>query len=125
MNKDLPSVSEVYRMLLQEESHKEVSKSIVTLETMAFNVDRRKSYDRLSHKNQIKKPNFYCQHFKMVGHTIERCFKIHGYPNNNKGPTTKKYAAMAHNEDNLNGKDFGLSSDQFTKLLSFLGKQDS
>ena len=55
---------------------------------------------------------------------MERCFKLHGYPNKNKGTYPKKFAAATtHTDDNINGKDFGLSSEQFTNLLSYIGKQ--
>ena len=65
MTKELQRVSKVYKMLLQEESHKDLRKSIVPLDTMAFNVDRRRSYGINSHKNQAsggnKKSNYHCE----------------------------------------------------------------
>lgn len=36
MNKDLPDVTEVYRMLLQEQIHKSIPKSSTVVEFIAF-----------------------------------------------------------------------------------------
>lgn len=123
MTKELPDVTEVYRMLLQEESHKELSKVPILSEPMAFSTDKRK------YNEKGKKPSYFCDNCKISGHSIERCFKIHGYPNKNKPNTNKKYVAAAKNgedsELSVEGNPFGLSSEQFSNLLSFLEKRDN
>ncbi|VFQ95002.1 unnamed protein product [Cuscuta campestris] len=50
-----------------------------------------------------KKSKFFCQHCKIYGHTIDRCFKIHGYPKNSKGNNSfnqsKRVAGNAFSEE--------------------------
>lgn len=133
---DLPSIQDVYRMLLQEECHRELSTDHQTTKPMAFGVDRRKlpsNATHFKHQHQDKhhtntpsrKPSCFYDHCKIVGHSIDRCFKIHGYLNKSKNSSSKKYAAVAHADDSNspspNGNSFGLSQEQFTNLLSYLG----
>ena len=30
--------------------------------------------------NQDRRQNFFCDHGKIAGHTVQRCYKLHGYP---------------------------------------------
>ena len=86
-----------------------------------------------SHNNKTitngKKPTYFCEHCKVAGHNINRCFKIHGYPSRNKNTTNKKYAAVIHHEDHAehtpNGNPLGLTNDQYTNLLSLLDRNDN
>lgn len=79
-----------------------------------------------NNNNTGKKPTYFCDHFKIVGHNISRCFKLHGYPNLNKYPPNEKYAASIHHEDHSDrapdGTPLGLTPDQYTYLLSLLNK---
>uniref|UniRef100_A0A803LD36 Uncharacterized protein n=1 Tax=Chenopodium quinoa TaxID=63459 RepID=A0A803LD36_CHEQI len=38
---------------------------------------------------------FYCTHCEIPGHSVDRCFKLHGYPPNFKGFKDKRVAAMS------------------------------
>lgn len=84
MNKELPDITEAYRMLLQEEYHKGIHKTITAIEPMAFDSDRWNSSQARRNSNNGKKPSYFCDHCKIAGHSINRCFKIRGYPNQNK-----------------------------------------
>ena len=121
MSKKIPKITEVYRMLLQEESHKDLSKSNNIVEPMTFAI--KKKYNK-----KRKKPNYLCEHCKIEGHSSECCFKIHGYSNKNK-PNSKKYAVVITEnidipKDNFEVNQFGSSSKQFANLLSFLKRDD-
>ena len=81
------------------------------------------------HKNNTfgKKPTYFCDHCKILGHSISRCFKLHGYPNRNKHPSNKKYAAAIQHDAYIDrtpnyaavdGTPFGLTPDQYTNFLS-------
>ncbi|XP_056692183.1 uncharacterized protein [Spinacia oleracea] len=94
----LPKVSEVYRLFAEEERHQEVSKSIHPPESMAFVAEKRRlggdHWNNRTYKTQVtgsQQTGFqnnrgktgsshFCTHCKIPGHSIERCFKIHGYP---------------------------------------------
>lgn len=38
----------------------------------------------------VKRPNYYCSHCKMSGHSLERCWKGHGYPPRYKQNTWRR-----------------------------------
>jgi len=84
---------------------------------------------------------YFCEHCKILGHTIQRCCKIHGYPPGYRLYKGRKMAATIHN----NSADFnsaaegastelhrhttsaipGLSLEQYSQLLQLLNKHSS
>lgn len=96
MLQELPNIQDVYRMLLQEECHREISTENIPSEPMAFGADRRKLYNHgvLPKPHDKHKSNFntrrpyFDDHCKISGHSIDICFKLHEYHNKlmqNKG----------------------------------------
>ena len=69
---------------------------------MAFGAKRKKPHEKGNGKNQNnmggKRPTYYYEHCKITGHSIERCFKIHGYPNKTRSNNNKRYAIVAQDE---------------------------
>lgn len=75
---------------------------------------------------------FFCEHCKMTGHTMDRCFKLKGYPPDFKTNNQKKFAnlvqgdgSFATDQGDNNKNDDDLVSATFTrgqynKLLDFL-----
>uniref|UniRef100_A0A803N802 Retrovirus-related Pol polyprotein from transposon TNT 1-94-like beta-barrel domain-containing protein n=1 Tax=Chenopodium quinoa TaxID=63459 RepID=A0A803N802_CHEQI len=67
------------------------------------------------------------QEERFPGHTIDRCYKLHGYPPNfakNKG---KKVAVVVHMDDDANEQEehvTHISSDQFNNILKALQSQE-
>ena len=121
MHKDLPDVAEVYRMLSQEESHKDLSKP------MAFASDKWKSSLNNKNTNNGKKLSYFCDHCKVSGHSFYRCFKIHSYPPNSRRQLTKKIATNMHTDPpptSSDVKETSLTQAQFNHLLTLLGKKD-
>ncbi|XP_074373832.1 uncharacterized protein LOC141714199 [Apium graveolens] len=85
MMKPLPSLSQSYAMLLQEESQRTSNCSLMNTENVAMAV--KSSFQ--GNKNQIK--NNYgrrssdiaavvCDYCHMTGHLKDKCYCIHGYP---------------------------------------------
>ncbi|KAI9160054.1 hypothetical protein LWI28_004620 [Acer negundo] len=73
--------------------------------TMAFaakvNVPDRRSNDGPGYRGQ-RKDRPYCTHCKIHGHTIDRCFKIHGYPPGYKPkPRDNSFSNMSSNSVNV------------------------
>ena len=69
-----PSMSKVYSLILQEESHKSVghgNSGSSQADTMAMYAN---------FKGNGKKERPFCTHCNMSGHTVEKCYKLHGYP---------------------------------------------
>jgi len=50
------------------------------------------------HKTTTSRRQFFCDHCKMTGHTVQRCYKIHGYPPGHKLHKGKRLAASVSQE---------------------------
>ncbi|KAL8133051.1 hypothetical protein AgCh_008493 [Apium graveolens] len=98
MQQPLPTLSNAFRVFSQEERHQEFSQSTSQNETLAFMVDGRKGFHKQG--NFQKQPGFkgnsnskggsyFCTNCKMSGHTVDRYFKLHGYPPNFKNSKDK------------------------------------
>ncbi|XP_048502864.1 uncharacterized protein LOC125498655 [Beta vulgaris subsp. vulgaris] len=77
-----------------------------------------------------KRPSlFYCDYCKMGGHSMDRCWKIHGYPPNHKYAKGKKVAAVAHGEttDDENSEmiQASFTKDQYVKLMDALNQHNT
>lgn len=129
-----PTISQAYRLLLQEQWHKELTTlNTPSPDSLAFVSDRKTSFNRSS--NSAAKPSvsghkrpsrYFCEYCKISGHSVDRCFKIHGYPNAPK--PGKKIAAIVHNSPDSDLpplENTGLTPTQFNTLLSLLTKHAS
>ena len=75
-----------------------------------------------------KRPYYYCDHCKIPGHSIQRCFKVHGYPpghklyNKNKRMVAAVQAdhTSSHIESALTALVPGLTAEQYTQLMALL-----
>uniref|UniRef100_A0A803M4B8 Uncharacterized protein n=1 Tax=Chenopodium quinoa TaxID=63459 RepID=A0A803M4B8_CHEQI len=163
MMPSLPTLAQAYRMVLQEKRHKALSVVPEKVsEPIAFAADRRKFDDRSSQnfrnsgygrgfvQNNFNKfsrgrrtINYYCDHCKMPGHSMERCFKLKGYPpgynmnqniSKNMGHTAPK--RFANCADGSSGPDdsgpdqtsatnlaASFSLDELSQLRSFFDRQ--
>lgn len=129
---ELPNVSTAYRMLQQEQKHKELSK-------LNASTNKRSFYDKPQHQNKHYKHNssgsytksssgfdskrnsmYFCEHCKIAGHSIEKCFKVHGYPPGFKHK--KFYACVQDDEPKMDKEDLGLTTAQLHNLLNYLNK---
>nr|XP_033507979.1 uncharacterized protein LOC104118433 [Nicotiana tomentosiformis] len=96
MIKPFPSVSTIYSILLSDEKQRQVSTSSQFLPTSAsFNAGVSKQGFPSRVNFDAQRP-LICKYCKKLGHTIEKCYKLHGYPSNfkfTKGPGSRKTAA--------------------------------
>lgn len=133
MMTELPTSAQAYRILLQEETHLDLS-TTETSEPIACRVEKRKFQERGPNKNSTefnknKRQHLYCDHCKITGHSKDRCWKIIGYPPNFKGNTWKrgndKFSAnLAQEASTKDGMVTAkLTSTQYQHLLEFLNKQ--
>ncbi|XP_056688045.1 uncharacterized protein [Spinacia oleracea] len=125
MMNPVPTISKAYGLLLQEEQQKElhVVKNQTQLDSAAFNARRfdnknyRPQYNygsgpynsgsgqyssssgfQTKNANQFRsstRNNLFCDHCKMRNHTIDKCWKLHGYPKDFKAKG-KRVAAAPH-----------------------------
>ncbi|XP_017229026.1 uncharacterized protein LOC108204208 [Daucus carota subsp. sativus] len=107
MQQPLPPIANAFKLFSQEERHQEIAQLSSNTESLAFLADNKKTLDHSQQSansaysgtkpNSVAKRNskYYCTHCKIAGHSIERCFKINGYPPGFKGFKDKKMAAMS------------------------------
>ena len=81
----LPPIAKVFNLLVQEERQRIISSSSLpqSMESMAFNISSSPSQPLTAvsyyrPKQQRDRP--ICSHCGISGHTMDRCFKLHGFP---------------------------------------------
>lgn len=161
MMPELPNISQAYRLLVQEQRHQELN--LLSNEEnggVAFVVDKRSHSDKTGkfgpkpwHPGGSSAPgnkgvigvkriaSYFCTHCKVHGHSIERCWKVHGYPPGFKPNTWRRnsggpggHANLAQDgkleqnsfkttlEDKLNNTS--LTTSQYQKLLQIMEQDD-
>lgn len=147
MTEPLPKVAHAYRIFAQEERHQEVAQLSSHNESLAFVADKKPykpyqnnptynkpAYNKSQNLTGNKRPgaHYYCTHCKVPGHSMERCFRIHGFPPGFKGFKDKRVAALTHSNDVHDSdnntsevKHDSISIDQFNQLMSLLQQQPS
>ncbi|KAL4288167.1 hypothetical protein AHAS_Ahas19G0259100 [Arachis hypogaea] len=83
----LPPINRVLSLILQEEKQKELSVKPLASDPLAFAA--KVEFKPKSTKKDRDRP--LCSHCEVLGHTVDRCFRIHGFPPGygklkNKGP---------------------------------------
>ena len=81
----LPSLSQCYALLLQEETQRSISHSpSFNSESMAMAVKNNNfkpaGFKGVKKLNQDSKDNLHCDFCHLTGHTRHKCFCVHGYP---------------------------------------------
>lgn len=125
LREPLPSVKISFSICSREESHKLSSSSTSPSEKHApigFFANTSDSGKKKNNKNTL-----VCKNCGIKGHTIERCYKLIGYPKDNKGKndfqsSNKQFSSNMTQADLKESCDlFHFSSDQISKLLSLIG----
>ncbi|XP_065634489.1 uncharacterized protein LOC136069658 [Quercus suber] len=83
MLEPFPSMSRVYSLVLQEESHKHIGHGVAASsqsDTMTMYTNSKGNCNSNWNKGNGKKKRPFCTHCNMQGHTIDKCYKLHGYP---------------------------------------------
>ena len=93
-----PTLSQVYSLLVQEERQRQVRNNGLSQgEGASFNASAT-GFTQFGgqRKPEGRRSQLFCNHCKRNGHTVERCYKIHGYPNANKPGGKPKPHRGAH-----------------------------
>lgn len=125
LREPLPSVKMAFSICSREESQK-ISSSTGSSSDKSTPIGFfAKTSDAGKKKNN--KNTFVCKNCGIKGHTIERCYKLIGYPKDIKGKgefqsTNKSFSSNMTQADLKESSDFfPFSSDQVSKLLSLIG----
>ncbi|KAJ0920051.1 putative RNA-directed DNA polymerase [Helianthus annuus] len=131
----LPSVKVAFSVVSREESHRMSSTGSKT-QNVAFVSRTNQSFDQKKRFNKGSNSNLKCTHCNMLGHTVDRCFEIIGYPygfkkrSNNNNQSGKSNVASGNKSNAVNNvsssvgsSGFPFTSEQIVKLLSLVGEK--
>ena len=124
MMKPLPSVTQAYALLIQDEKQREVqSASTFINESASMNVKSGNNYQ--NKPNYDNKKNIVCNHCKRTGHTASKCYRLVGFPKDFKFTKGKSIASnvtgQQSNEDTSAKHSFPeLTSDQYQQFISMI-----
>ncbi|KAJ0834657.1 putative RNA-directed DNA polymerase [Helianthus annuus] len=123
-----PSVKAAYALISREESHR-LSSSGSKGQSVSFIAKSNQANQNFdSRRRNFRGPNsnLKCTNCNMLGHTIDRCFEIIGYP-----PGMKKRTSGSFGRNNSNNNKSGTASsaastlpftpEQISKLISLVG----
>ena len=139
MNEPLPSVKSAFAICSREESYKSASSGVSPnrIPNSAF-LGKVNDKKRFPNSNNNNRTNLVCKNCGIKGHTIERCYKLIGFPKDFKTKTdsqprnfsnnsvfSESKSESADNEKpdcfpNANNNPFCFSIDQVSKLLSLI-----
>ncbi|KAL8155815.1 hypothetical protein AgCh_001015 [Apium graveolens] len=126
----LPTISHAYRMLVQEENHKKAYQYVSVVDGgIACIANRRQfserfksqGYDKRNFTQNDNRSRFFCENCKIPGNTIQRCYKIHGYPQNFKHDKEKK-AAVVQSGENKGKDNVVFTANQYQQLMKLISK---
>ncbi|XP_074341726.1 uncharacterized protein LOC141679134 [Apium graveolens] len=151
----LPSIAQTYRLFAQEERHKEISAASTASDSMAFYADRKKfnpsyqinrnvasntgsnaNWKKNGDQGFTRKPAYFCNHCKIPGHSMERCFKLNGYPPGFQDRQNRKFAAMTlqtprqdYSENSateeMNRNSETVTKEQYNHLLNLINQKNN
>ncbi|XP_074352191.1 uncharacterized protein LOC141691365 [Apium graveolens] len=128
MKSPLPSVGQVYSLLLQEETQRKIhSTSHFMAGYASLNVNSSSSYpsgqlgNTAPYNSFSKKPGndtrkLHCNYWKKPGHLIEKCYKLHGFPADFKFNKPNKIVAQAELSDQI--ENTAINSNNGTQAAS-------
>lgn len=106
-----PSITQVFALVIQEETQREVGNLTVnTSPQLACAV-------QASARSTPRKDRPLCANFGLLGHTKDKCFKLHGYP-----PRHKKFKASASHVIE-NSPTSTPSTEQYQQMLTYIQAQ--
>ncbi|KAK1406225.1 hypothetical protein QVD17_41514 [Tagetes erecta] len=142
----LPTIKTAFSIISREESHRGSNTSSTVLnkgQNMVFLSKTNHSYENKRKFVKGPNPNFQCTHCNKLGHTVDRCFEIVGYPQGNKprsgqgsnnnqynqtsksANTTNPYKSSQSTSSSSNDVLPSLTAEQFTKLMGMLNDKTS
>ncbi|XP_042969209.1 uncharacterized protein LOC122301926 [Carya illinoinensis] len=83
MLEPLPEINKVFSLMVQEEKQREISRTsaIDTVAFMSKMQESKSSGQRFVPGNQqYRRARLICTHCGMTNHTVDKCYKVHGYP---------------------------------------------
>ena len=130
----LPEINRVFHLVAQEENQKgQLSNNTDSALAFAFQGDKSSKANQPNQKSQpSRRGRPFCTHCNIHGHTVERCYKLHGYPpgyNKSNKPKDAVANQVQSSEGVPNSTDDAhtllpqLNAAQYQQLLNLLANQ--
>ncbi|KAJ0519517.1 putative RNA-directed DNA polymerase [Helianthus annuus] len=123
----LPSVKVAFSIISREESHRNSSGNTKS-QNVSFVSKTNQNFEQRRKEFKGPNPNFKCNHCNKLGHTIDRCYELVGYPSGfKKKPGGQSGKNFSNNKTNVSSApSFSpFSPEQVAKLLSLVGEKTS
>ena len=89
MMSPFPSISQAYSLLIQEERQRQVKAETHFLgENTSLSTAINKTQHHLPstlNKTDTRKSQLFCDHCRRIGHTMDRCYRLHSFPDKSQG----------------------------------------
>ena len=98
-NDPIPSITKVFSLIVQEEKQRKISFSSLSHEIAALMTRTPQFGNRFvqpAKQNITRKERPICSHCKIPGHTVYKCYKLHGYPTSFKFTRNKTAPHLAN-----------------------------
>nr|XP_016499407.1 PREDICTED: uncharacterized protein LOC107818012 [Nicotiana tabacum] len=134
MMPSLPSLSKAYSVLQHDEKQKETSAPIPSFsnDSVSFTaatgpISNHKGYNQRVQFESKKLPgpsrNVVCKYCKKPGHTIDKCYRLHGFPPDFKFTKSRRSAACVQSESSGTSSSFLNPSPSEVAAHGFTKKQ--
>ncbi|XP_074343125.1 uncharacterized protein LOC141680950 [Apium graveolens] len=110
MRSPLPSIGQVYSLLLQEKTQREIHTTRHLLpESASLNASRPyiagNSNQGSTNRSQFDSKKLFCNYCKKSGHLIDKCFKLHGFTPDFKLTKPKRMASHVESSEQSNASN--------------------
>jgi len=122
----IPPLSKVFSLLLQDEKQRKVGagKKVLTETAVALTALGPKSGGNAKNFNKLRIGRPQCTHYGAMGHVIDKCYKLHGYPPGYK--FKNKNQSFANNmvaAEDSSSEHVSLTRTEHQKLVVLLNSQ--
>ncbi|KAI3830073.1 hypothetical protein L1987_04206 [Smallanthus sonchifolius] len=142
----LPNVKTAFSIISREESHRGSNSSIKNQNVAFFTKNqsfdsqnvafftKNQSFDKQKKFVRGPNPNLKCSHCNKLGHTIDKCFELVGFPQNYKKTTSNQFHKSGTSNNVVVNKSNGsnastsgsllFTTDQISKLLNLINEKN-
>lgn len=133
----IPNVNRIFALVVQEERQRSISNISNTNSPVAFNVQssnfKGNSSGNDTSRNYNRNQKLVCSHCQRIGHTIDKCYRLHGFPpghkfhsknSNNRANSAVMIPSVPEminpTEDSSHDAITGLTNEQCQQIIAML-----